>query len=1053
MMLFSPNLKRTELLQASKKLEPAPTHLKIHIHRNHAFEPIASVIAPFLHHAGFMGEFVYSDYDDSLSFNDLRLESRAKEVQNTQSHRAESSLDSKDSKDSKAPKDSMAQKNAHILFIDTARYSLQGEQLDGFILERALALREISPSPILVLLLGEAKENAESKKDLESVEVKRGDSEKIDSESEKLKSSSVIASEHKLAWQSTKTDSKKWDLESQTTQTADSKTMDCRADKSARNDSRLESKKVAEFTMAGDSEKPNSESKDQTEFAIDSESKKPANRDTSNYRPQYDKDLESANQVESAKALVSKKWDLESKRLKSKDISAFTKPQYDNDLDSKQAALSHKAAQHNIFIFNISTLLGEYAHKAGLPTQINLLDESKEAITGTRLSNAACLALAQILGLKLLPALMLPSLKAIVCDLDNTLYAGVLGEDGIEKLTLAPAHKALQEQILSYKKQGFLLAIASKNDLRDVEALFQKRLDFPLRLSDFSCVQAHWEGKAQSLEAIAKSFNIGLDSLLFIDDNIAELESTRHTKVKQIHALSPAHTLFALYLYPQMTRLVENKEDSLRSSDIAANAARAHLEALSDEEYFTNLGIELEFCINPKQSAQRIHELLNKTNQFIANYARPTLTEVQEWIEGEGYCVVAISMRDRLSESGIIGIVVGSFTREHSASLGNSAFERFCGSLPRSHCGARLSAPHSRETSQPTNSSQNPRIAEKPKSIALESAPLQNLKSPTDSTTPTRHSKISKETARGLFCDDKSGLSSEQARNKTHCLESSDSQAAGFSDDVCGFTKETSQACFQAKGEGSYLEGNDRALSVESAKAGDSQGEVSCDDFRGCVGASKGVSKPNGENLKTPTESRHSKICDDKSGLSSEQARNKTHCLESSDSQAAGFSDDVCGFTKETSQACFQAKGEGSYLEGNDRALSVESAKSTEKPTLLAQARIIELVISCRALGRRLESFMLLQSFALIAETLGADTDYITLAYQKGERNTPFLRTLATLITTQSTDQSENKIVAQTPHDLSEQALNALKERGELAIPLSLPPAQGLSIHIKKEQK
>ena len=916
-MLFSPNLKRTELLQASKKLDTAPTRLQIHIHRNHAFEPIASVIAPFLHTAGFMGEFVYSDYDDSLSFNDLRLESRAKEVQNTQSHRAESSLDSKDSKDSKAPKDSMAQKSVHILFIDTARYSLQGEQLDGFILERALALREISPSPILVLLLGEAKENAESKKDLESAEVKRGDS-------EKLKSSSVIASEHKLAWQSTKTDSKKWDLESQTTQTADSKTMDCRADKSARNDSRLESKKVAEFTMAGDSEKPNSESKDQTEFAIDSESKKPANRDTSNYRPQYNKDLESANQVESAKALVSKKWDLESKRLKSKDISAFTKPQYDNDLDSKQAALSHKAAQHNIFIFNISTLLGEYAHKAGLPTQINLLDESKEAITGTRLSNAACLALAQILGLKLLPALMLPSLKAIVCDLDNTLYAGILGEDGVEKLTLTPAHKALQEQILSYKKQGFLLAIASKNDLRDVEALFQKRLDFPLRLSDFSCVQAHWEGKTQSLESIAKSFNIGLDSLLFIDDNIAELESTRHTKVKQIHATSPAHTLFALYLYPQMTRLVENKEDSLRSSDIAANAARAHLEALSDEEYFTNLGIELEFCINPKQSAQRIHELLNKTNQFIANYARSTLTEVQEWIEGEGYCVVAISMRDRLSESGIIGIVVG---QRGNSSLGNHSQD--CGDL-------EVVITH--------------KVTPAPKSP-------QNLQSNTANT----------RIVGGEILDSKANSESTAPDSKS--------------------ISESSH--IQAKGEGSYLEGNDRALSVESAK-----------------------------NTEKPTLPLHSKICDDKSGLSSEQAR--------------------------------------SYLSGSDEACERRIADLSRKAECLEQARIIELVISCRALGRRLESFMILQSFALIAETLGADTDYITLAYQKGERNTPFLRTLATLITTQnpqSTDQSENKIVAQTPHDLSEQALNALKERGELAIPLSLPPAQGLSIHIKKEQK
>ncbi|TLD96495.1 HAD-IIIC family phosphatase [Helicobacter jaachi] len=286
--------------------------------------------------------------------------------------------------------------------------------------------------------------------------------------------------------------------------------------------------------------------------------------------------------------------------------------------------------------------------------------DTKESITGTRLSNAATLALAQILGLRILPSLLLPNLKAIVCDLDNTLYSGVLGEDGAQNLLLTPAHIALQEQILSLKKQGYLLAIASKNQMQDVANLFRQRRDFPLKLSDFDNVQAHWQSKASSLESIAKAFNIGLDSMLFIDDNIAEIKSIQHTHAHTIHATSVQYTLWQLFLYPRLQRFFSSSEDMLRSSDIAANTAREQLRALSDEEYFRSLEIELTFSVNDFSQTQRIYELLNKTNQFIANYTRPSLSQVQQWLESKDYCVVCIGMKDKLSESGVIGIVVGS---------------------------------------------------------------------------------------------------------------------------------------------------------------------------------------------------------------------------------------------------------------------------------------------------------------------------------------------------------------------------------------------------------
>ena len=102
-----------------------------------------------------------------------------------------------------------------------------------------------------------------------------------------------------------------------------------------------------------------------------------------------------------------------------------------------------------------------------------------------------------------------------------------------------------------------------------------------------------------------------------------------------------------------------NKEDSLRSSDIRANKEREKLLQLQSFEYFENLQIELEFSVDDVDNTQRIYELLNKTNQFIANYTRPSLEQVKLWLALKEYSIVSIAMKDRLSDSGNIAIVIG----------------------------------------------------------------------------------------------------------------------------------------------------------------------------------------------------------------------------------------------------------------------------------------------------------------------------------------------------------------------------------------------------------
>ncbi|MBR2111378.1 MAG: HAD-IIIC family phosphatase [Helicobacter sp.] len=459
MEILSPNLARNKILAHSKNLNfTQAKEIRISVYRNHAFEPIESVIAPFLHYAGLKAKFAYSDYDESLNFNP----------------------------------DISTNSDLAIVFLDLARYKLHKNDFITFLRERLVSLQSEMKIPLLVMLL-------------------------------------------------------------------------------------------------------------------------------------------------------------------TKNIS----------LDSNTISFTlHSLIDFQIYVFSCNDLFKTYLALANLDSTPNLLDENKESITGTRLSNAATLIFAQILGLKLIPSILLPNLKAIVLDLDNTLYHGILGEDGIANLELTTAHKDLQNKILEFKKQGYLLALASKNEESDAKKLFETRNDFPMKWSDFDCVQVCWQDKDESLQKIAKAFNIGLDSILFIDDNIAEIESTKHTKAKQIHAINAQNTIFALFLFPQLTKLRINKEDTLRANDIAANVARTNLDTLSDKDYFSNLNIELDFNIDSKSQAQRIYELMNKTNQFIANYTRPTEMQVHEWLDSTKHCVISIAMRDRLSDSGIIGIVIGEKQNE-----------------------------------------------------------------------------------------------------------------------------------------------------------------------------------------------------------------------------------------------------------------------------------------------------------------------------------------------------------------------------------------------------
>lgn len=292
------------------------------------------------------------------------------------------------------------------------------------------------------------------------------------------------------------------------------------------------------------------------------------------------------------------------------------------------------------------------------PLGLKAFDEEKEVYSGTRLSAKANLLIAQYLGLKIIPSILKPSLKALVLDLDDTLYQGVLGEDGIQNLV---PNNRLQAYLKSLKNQGFLLCIASKNESSDVYHLFENRNDFVLKLDDFTSIQANWNPKSENIQKIAGELNIGLDSILFIDNNIAEIEGITSVipEVKTILASNENSVLQMLDLYPGLMKKSNSKEDLIRSDDIKANKERADLsKKLSKEDYFKKLEIKVEISINDPANIDRVVELLNKTNQFILSYRRYNKTEVLKLLESGKIAIATARMKDKLSDSGIIAIVI-----------------------------------------------------------------------------------------------------------------------------------------------------------------------------------------------------------------------------------------------------------------------------------------------------------------------------------------------------------------------------------------------------------
>jgi FkbH-like protein len=261
------------------------------------------------------------------------------------------------------------------------------------------------------------------------------------------------------------------------------------------------------------------------------------------------------------------------------------------------------------------------------------------------------------------------SRKCLVLDLDNTLWGGVIGDDGLggirigKETPISEAYTEFQQYVVALKDRGVILAVCSKNDEVNAREGFSHP-DSVLALKDFSDFRANWEPKHENIREVAKYINIGIDSLVFADDNPVERDIVRaqepqvavpelgNNVAKYIDVLDKSGLFEAISL---------SSDDLQRSSYYSANAARESIQASYENygDFLCSLKMTAEIKLVTPVYIERVTQLINKTNQFNVTTQRYTQAEVDIIAADSRYIPLYGRLQDKFGDNGLISVMIG----------------------------------------------------------------------------------------------------------------------------------------------------------------------------------------------------------------------------------------------------------------------------------------------------------------------------------------------------------------------------------------------------------
>jgi FkbH-like protein len=259
--------------------------------------------------------------------------------------------------------------------------------------------------------------------------------------------------------------------------------------------------------------------------------------------------------------------------------------------------------------------------------------------------------------------------KCLVLDLDNTLWGGVVGDDGLGGLRLGQgsaegeAYLAFQTYIKSLKARGVLLAVCSKNNDSTAREVFECHPEMRLRLDDISLFVSNWNDKATNIRTISQQLNIGLNSLVFVDDNPAERAIVRQLLPEvAVPELSDDVTNYVRdidrHQYFQVTSIAP--EDFERSEYYRADALRRMVQtSASDmEAYLKSLEMKAKIAPISELSLERAVQLIQRSNQFNLTTRRYSVADISRIMADPEWQTVTVSLRDRFGDNGLISVAL-----------------------------------------------------------------------------------------------------------------------------------------------------------------------------------------------------------------------------------------------------------------------------------------------------------------------------------------------------------------------------------------------------------
>lgn len=322
--------------------------------------------------------------------------------------------------------------------------------------------------------------------------------------------------------------------------------------------------------------------------------------------------------------------------------------------------MQYAAEQNNFFICDISSIQNQYGKNSFFHSSVYINTE-------------------MVLSLEILPAVATQTInlvkamygkikKCLVLDLDNTLWGGVIGDDGLENINIGSlgigkAFTEFQYWIKKMQQRGIILAVCSKNTESIAREPFEKHPDMVLRMEDIAVFVANWENKADNIRHIQSILNIGFDSMVFLDDNPFERNIVRENisgiLVPELPE-DPAEYLEYLYTLNLFETTSFSSEDSERTKQYQVEAQRSVLQKkfTNEDDFLKNL--EMVSLVEPfnKFNTPRVAQLSLRSNQFNLRTIRYSEADIETMSSDKKYATFSFTLEDKFGDNGLICVII-----------------------------------------------------------------------------------------------------------------------------------------------------------------------------------------------------------------------------------------------------------------------------------------------------------------------------------------------------------------------------------------------------------